>query len=166
MGIATGMPDDMRINLCADGLYGIHDSSHYSAKYFIDGRERGYGIHASEADRAADYLWVASQPTATYRFYDLDSNLLYVGITYLMRTRAEQHKRKSSWYRHALMLEINWYHNRLIAIAVERSAILHERPAFNTARSDTPARYVLPDSARLNYPADPLAIDVSVLPWR
>lgn len=71
-------------------------------------------------------------PTALYRLYDADSNLLYVGITYHPRHRFISHKRTKNWWPDVARFEITWHSSFDAAQEVEREAITTEQPLHNT----------------------------------
>lgn len=130
-------------------------------------REQRYATAAEAqrfADRAADLLITAStevrtthnmmmqafpwyfldpdtplrQPTALYRWYDDNGQLLYVGITGSLAGRQDAHGRKSSWAEFAARSTVERYPERAAAEQAEVTAIKAERPLFNHVHNDTP----------------------------
>lgn len=71
-------------------------------------------------------------PTALYRLYDADSNLLYVGITTQPTHRFVQHRKKQTWWPEVARTEIRWLPSFDAAAEVEREAIQTEQPRHNT----------------------------------
>ena len=77
-----------------------------------------------------------NQRTCTYRAYDIDERLLYVGISMNLPARLEKHRR-TEWWPDVEEIVVEWFDGRDAARASVRDAILHEAPIFNVAR---PAR--------------------------
>jgi len=69
--------------------------------------------------------------TALYRHWDVDGNLLYVGISLSAVHRLTQHKRDSHWHDQIANMTIEWFETREEALEAERTAIQLERPIFN-----------------------------------
>jgi len=71
--------------------------------------------------------------TAVYRFFDAESQLLYVGITSSPRARFFQHRNSAAWWGEAdhERTTIQWYGSRIEAVSVEAAAIRDEKPRFN-----------------------------------
>lgn len=76
-----------------------------------------------------------NEPTALYRLYDADHELLYVGITKNLGQRWVAHrrdKRKKPWWGQVDHREITWYKSRPDALFAEHRAIVNERPLHNS----------------------------------
>ncbi len=72
-----------------------------------------------------------SDRTALYRHWDIDGNLLYVGISLSAVHRLSQHKRASHWHDDIANMTIEWFDTRRAALEAERDAIRMERPRYN-----------------------------------
>ena len=73
--------------------------------------------------------------TALYRWYDVDSNLLYVGITNHLMRRAEQHSDDKPWWTQVTSSVVEWFPTRQAALTAETNAIHTERPVHNIAQN-------------------------------
>lgn len=100
-----------------------------------------------------------TKPVALYRHFDLNGELLYVGITNHPQLRWLQHRETSPWAWLVADTTLHWLPDRAKAAAAERRAIRTERPLFNTAR---PAGCSSEAAARNRY----LRTGVSGLPRR
>jgi predicted GIY-YIG superfamily endonuclease len=69
--------------------------------------------------------------TALYRHYDRDGILLYVGITDDMTRRSKEHARDKEWWSRVEDTRVQYVESRKHAEALERVAILYEKPAYN-----------------------------------
>ena len=69
--------------------------------------------------------------TALYRFYDVDEQLLYIGIAYDPNLRRHQHS-KAPWRDLVAKQVIEWHPTRDAAAEAERTAIAAELPLHNT----------------------------------
>lgn len=73
------------------------------------------------------------RPTAVYRFFDADDQLLYVGITHSLGTRFVAHERSSAWWPLQRSVKVVWRDTRTAALEEERAAIRDEKPLCNVA---------------------------------
>lgn len=73
--------------------------------------------------------------TALYRHFNADGELLYIGISLRAADRLRQHIDGSCWRYEIARVEVEWFDSRRDASDAERSAIVKERPIFNTAHS-------------------------------
>ena len=73
--------------------------------------------------------------TALYRWYDVDSRLLYVGITNHLMRRAEQHSDDKPWWSQVASSVVEWHPTRQAALAAETNAIHTEHPVHNIAQN-------------------------------
>lgn len=76
-------------------------------------------------------------PTAVYKAYDADGQILYVGIADCWGRRWYQHARTAPWYPFVTRLEIEWLDTRAEAIAREADLILSLAPHFNTVGKES-----------------------------
>lgn len=84
----------------------------------------------------------AQTPTFLYRFFDRESRLLYVGITYHVEGRFDKHRYEKAWAEIA-SVEIAQYPSRAEALEAEQLAIKAEAPAWNVIHnSERPAPQV------------------------
>lgn len=70
-------------------------------------------------------------PTALYRYFDVNGDLLYVGISFDPGRRDREHARSKAWHMSAVKQQVEWYDNRFDAFAAEQDAIKIERPIHN-----------------------------------
>lgn len=75
-------------------------------------------------------------PTALYRHYSEDNELLYVGISKSAPVRLAQHMAGSPWAREIARVEIVHLPSREEALAAEKEAIKAEKPLWNTAHNN------------------------------
>lgn len=76
----------------------------------------------------------SSKPTDVYRLYDVDGNLLYVGVAVNGYARLDAHKRYMHWWPLVARVVMTRYENRRVALAVEAVAIRDENPIHNVTR--------------------------------
>jgi len=69
-----------------------------------------------------------------YRLFDVNDELLYVGITFMPGNRFTQHRREKLWWREVARQELTTYPNREAAADAERDAIANEQPIHNINR--------------------------------
>lgn len=77
---------------------------------------------------------LAAVPTALYRFYAADGELLYVGMTQDLETRWKSHERDKIWWNDVARKEHVWIGTRAEAEALERTAIHTEHPRYDRTR--------------------------------
>jgi hypothetical protein len=77
---------------------------------------------------------IKEKPTALYRQYDAQGNLLYVGIALSVQSRTLMHKSCSPWLNSVTRIEIEWYPDRSSAMDAESIAISSESPKYNTLK--------------------------------
>lgn len=70
-------------------------------------------------------------PTALYRLYDADGQLLYVGISADLRGRFSQHASTKPWWGEVGRKTVTWQESRAAALAAEAESIAAERPKYN-----------------------------------
>lgn len=94
--------------------------------------------------------------TDLYRFYDADDRLLYIGISLHAAMRASQHKADKHWWPDVDRMTVDHLQaDRTEAHAIERLAILDEKPIYNVthnaqvAISDTDDGVVEFDATRI-----------------
>lgn len=69
-----------------------------------------------------------------YRFYDVQGELLYVGITGNIQNRMGQHRATQAWWDLVGTMTVQRFDSRKESEIAERTAIRDESPIFNTAR--------------------------------
>lgn len=75
-------------------------------------------------------------PTAVYRLYGVDEELLYVGISANIEVRWQNHATYSAtWWPLVRREEIEWHADRYLALAHEYLAIISESPIHNRRRT-------------------------------
>lgn len=72
----------------------------------------------------------AQTPTFLYRFFDQESRLLYVGITYHLEGRFDVHRYQKPWDQIA-RIQVEQFPTRQAAVAAEQEAIRSEGPKWN-----------------------------------
>jgi hypothetical protein len=70
---------------------------------------------------------------AVYRLFNLDGALLYVGVSDTPKRRFAQHAHDKGWWYLVVRWTVEWYPDRVSALAEEARLILEEVPAFNVA---------------------------------
>lgn len=86
----------------------------------------GFHSHAYYSD-------MVNRRTCVYRFYDINDDLMYVGISLNLEGRLSKHRRRE-WWPEVDRMEVEWFDGREAAKAAERSAIYHENPTYNITR--------------------------------
>ncbi|MFD3520457.1 GntR family transcriptional regulator [Streptomyces sp. NPDC058653] len=77
----------------------------------------------------------SAEPTALYRLYDADGNLLYVGITNNPKVRFGNHGRSKPWWPEVELKQIVWLDSLQEAEEAERLAIASEGPRHNISNN-------------------------------
>jgi predicted GIY-YIG superfamily endonuclease len=73
-----------------------------------------------------------------YRFYNDESELLYVGLSINPGKRFERHKTEKPWWDDIAHIDLEHFDNLDELRAAERTAIQTERPEHNIRMSDRP----------------------------
>ena len=76
-------------------------------------------------------LYHGTLQTELYRHFDADGQLLYVGISYRMPGRTNEHARRSSWFAKVARTTTETFPNKRAAMDAELRAIKTERPIYN-----------------------------------
>jgi predicted GIY-YIG superfamily endonuclease len=87
-----------------------------------------------------------TEPTALYRYFDADGQLLYLGITCNLKSREQQHQQKSTWWPHAVRRTDEWLPDRAAAELAEARAVRAERPKHNLVHRSVQPREITPSS--------------------
>lgn len=82
-----------------------------------------------------DQLPPPMKKCALYRHFDVDGNLLYVGISVNPRSRRADHARHSAFMEFAANETVEWFDDVSSAEDAERLAIRNEAPLFNRVHS-------------------------------
>lgn len=69
--------------------------------------------------------------TELYRHYDVNNNLLYVGISLSTAARLSTHKNTSAWFEKITTIRIERFATRQEAIEAEEKTIRNEKPLYN-----------------------------------
>jgi hypothetical protein len=69
--------------------------------------------------------------TSLYRVFDVDGDLLYVGISRSVLRRIAGHSEGSPWWREVASIQVRHLADRSTAAAAEKDAIVNERPRYN-----------------------------------
>jgi predicted GIY-YIG superfamily endonuclease len=75
-------------------------------------------------------------PHAVYRFFGAGDELLYVGCTFNVRTRMDQHRGALDWYHLVVKITLEWHPGWVEGVRAEAAAILAENPLHNKRRSE------------------------------
>lgn len=76
----------------------------------------------------------ASREHQLYRLYDNEDRLLYVGITFRVGGRLEEHRIYQPWWGQVERSTVETHPNRRAALEAERRAITEENPIHNIMR--------------------------------
>ena len=68
---------------------------------------------------------------AVYRFFDVEGDLLYVGVAQSITQRWADHAASKPWFGDVHHMTVVWYSDLATAEAIEREAIPDERPRYN-----------------------------------
>jgi predicted GIY-YIG superfamily endonuclease len=68
---------------------------------------------------------------ALYRFYGINDELLYIGITANIGSRLKQHSKAKPWWTDVHHITLEHYEDRAKVLAAETAAIIAERPRHN-----------------------------------
>lgn len=79
-----------------------------------------------------------SLPTAVYRHFNRDGELLYVGVSLNAISRLDQHAKGSHWSRDIASVTIEWFDSTTDALKAEQKAIDDERPMHNIRGAKRP----------------------------
>lgn len=71
-----------------------------------------------------------------YRCYDATGRLIYIGCSYDVVNRFDQHRRSTWWASLIAKVHITIHATHLAAFEAEKRAIKTENPAFNLAHTD------------------------------
>ncbi|MDT0412725.1 MULTISPECIES: GntR family transcriptional regulator [Streptomyces] len=80
-----------------------------------------------------------NEPTALYRLYDADEQLLYLGISFAPDARWEQHSNDKHWAHQVVRRTVEWYPTRPAALAAEALATAAENPRYDSSWRKGPA---------------------------
>lgn len=83
-------------------------------------------------------LEIPADPTALYRFFAQDGQLLYVGITINPAIRWHQHSKNKPDWRKVAVVRLEHHENREDALDAERQAIQTELPLWNIQHKLSP----------------------------
>jgi predicted GIY-YIG superfamily endonuclease len=76
-----------------------------------------------------------AKPAALYRHFNVDGELLYVGISVSSLVRLTKHRHASSWFSEIAVVKIEHFPNRPDALKAEAKAIREERPRHNLSKT-------------------------------
>jgi len=80
----------------------------------------------------------ANGGTALYRFFDVDSDLLYVGVTKDFGQRWKDHMGSKGWFGEIHRMSVVWYADAKAALEAEEEAIKDEMPRHNVTHNPNP----------------------------
>lgn len=76
-----------------------------------------------------------AKPAALYRHFNIDGELLYVGISVSSLVRLTKHRNESSWFGEIAVVKIEHFPSRPAALRAEAKAIREERPKHNLSKT-------------------------------
>lgn len=90
-------------------------------------------------------------PTALYRHYSKDNELLYIGVSMTITGRTAKHETTAPWFQQIDHIKLQWYGSRSSALIAEEQAIKSEKPTHNIThnRRDSRARSQEPATGTL-----------------
>ena len=74
---------------------------------------------------------------ALYRFYNADSDLLYIGITNNPTVRWRGHRNTKDWWHEIATITLQTFPDRTNTLKAEREAIIAEHPQYNVVYNVT-----------------------------
>lgn len=75
----------------------------------------------------------SNEPTALYRLYDANGNLLYLGISWNPDARMQLHARDKHWLHLVARRTVEWHPDRASALAAEAAATAVEKPLHDSS---------------------------------
>ncbi len=89
-----------------------------------------------KADLEKFFALYKTTPTAVYKHYDIDDNLIYVGIASDVTVRQTTHFKTSEWQQEIQNVFVEWHHSRLRAEIREILLIKAFRPKHNKVHNN------------------------------
>jgi len=89
-----------------------------------------------KADLEKFFKLYKTTPTAVYKHYDIDDNLIYVGIASDVTVRQTAHFKTSEWQQEIQNVSVEWHHSRLRAEIREILLIKAFRPKYNKVHNN------------------------------
>jgi predicted GIY-YIG superfamily endonuclease len=86
--------------------------------------------------------------TYLYRHFDIDNNLLYVGITLYAKKRIQEHERNSHWFEKVSKITLEKVSSRKEALELEKIAIQNEKPLCNLQRPPITIKQQINDDSK------------------
>ena len=74
---------------------------------------------------------VTAEPTALYRLYDAEHDLLYIGISREPEGRFKAHAHNKNWWHCVKYADLTWFPSYPAAKRAESAAHISERPPYN-----------------------------------
>lgn len=104
------------------------DAALHRYQALMNGEREGVFRPARDGDR----------PSALYRHFDADGNLLYVGVSFDVFNRTSSHLHAAPWRAAIAQITIERFGNRGDALRAEWRAIHTERPKYNIGHAKAP----------------------------
>lgn len=76
-----------------------------------------------------------TDPSAVYRIYDSNAELIYVGMSYEPDTRVRVQRREKPWGHEIARHEVDWHPNRAASQRAEEQLIKQEHPRHNVTHT-------------------------------
>lgn len=89
-----------------------------------------------KADLEKFFALYKTTPTAVYKHYDIDDNLIYVGVASDVTVRQSTHFKTSEWQQEIQNVSVEWHHSRLRAEIREILLIKAFRPKYNKVHNN------------------------------
>lgn len=96
---------------------------------------------------------INDHPTALYRLFNRDGQLLYAGITRDVQARMRAHRASKEWWPQVAEQRVEWFPNRPAAAAAEVKALRTERPAYDQSYRQAAGAHLPPRP--IAYPPPP-----------
>lgn len=103
-----------------------HNAKGYCPKHYSR-----WKAHGDPDIVVTDRDHLKEKETYVYRFYDINSNLLYIGIAYDIEQRFTQHAKDKDWWPDVHKMYVRKYPNRFEAARIEEQAIKKYNPKYN-----------------------------------
>mgnify|MGYP003141854840 CR=1 FL=1 len=89
-----------------------------------------------KADLEKFFALYKTTPTAVYKHYDIDDNLIYVGVASDVTVRQSTHFKMSKWQQEIQNVSVEWHYSRLRAEIREILLIKAFRPKYNKVHNN------------------------------
>jgi excinuclease UvrABC nuclease subunit len=98
-----------------------------------------YNVQFSEINKP-DPDDIEKKHYVVYRVYSADRRLLYIGMTFNLPRRIDDHGRGTWWWHAVDTIKLEHYNSRAAALRAEEAAIKRSGPLYNVMHADLTAR--------------------------